>query len=1103
MDRIHEERPDSPETRCASSDESYESDHSRDPPLTFKDGHCPPEMKIHEERQESIETSCVSMKSDQSREPPLVFKDGCSFPEMKTDQTRSEDPTDDSARMHKSDLDSIFMVLEENIVTFVKNELKKFKRVLTPDDPKCLEKKREDEDVIDTEEEEEHRRRSREAFLKITLNFLRRMKQDVLADCLQNKSPVACQLKLKSNMKERFQCLFEGITKAGNPTLLNEVYTELHITEGGTGEINNEHEVRQIETASRKSARPETTIKCDRIFKPGRDFQIRTVITKGVAGIGKTVLTHKFVLDWAEDKAHQNIQFTFPITFRELNLLKQKKYSLVQLIHHLFNETKEAGICRFEEFQVVFIFDGLDECRLPLDFHNTEILTDVTESTSVDVLLTNLIRGKLLPSALLWITTRPAAANQIPPECVDMVTEIRGFTDPHKEEYFRKRFRDEEQASRIISHIKTTQSLHTMCQIPVFCWITATVLEDVMKTREGGELPKTLTEMYIHFLVVQTKRSNVKYHGGAETDPHWNPHSRDMILSLGKLAFEQLQKGNLIFYESDLTECGIDIRAASVYSGVFTQIFKEERGLYQENVFCFVHLTIQEFLAALYLDLMFINSGISLLAEDKSTPQTSQLLSNTSKLFYQSAVDKALQSPNGHLDLFLRFLLGLSLEINQNLLRGLRTQTGSNSQTSQETAEYVKEKIRENPSPEKSINLFHCLNELKDHSLVEEIQHYLSSGRLPVEEPSPAQWSALVFILLSSEDDLDVFDLKKYSSSEKALLRLLPVVKASKESVLSGCSLTERSCEALATVLSSESSCLRELDLRNNDLQDSGVKLLSVGLKNPNCRLETLRLSGCLITDEGCVSLASALSSNPSHLRELDLSYNHPGDLGLKLLSAGLRDPHWGLDTLRVDHGGEQWLKPGLRKYACELTLDPNTANTNVFLSEENRKAETVRETLPYPNHPDRFDFLYAVMCANGLTGRCYWEVEREGWLSIGVTYRGISRKGDDNDCRLGRNDKSWALFVSVDLFSAWHNDRSKTICIPPYTLPQKVAVYLDWHAGTLSFFRVISDTLIHLHTFHCTFTEPVYPAFGFRFGSAVSLCQLSEDESASGNTKT
>ncbi|KAI3363925.1 hypothetical protein L3Q82_001517 [Scortum barcoo] len=283
---------------------------------------------------------------------------------------------------------------------------------------------------------------------------------------------------------------FEGIAKAGNPTLLNQIYTELYITEGGTAEVNDEHEVRQIETASRKADRAETTIRQeDIIFKasPGRDEPITRVMTKGVAGIGKTVLTQKFTLDWAEDKANQDIHFTFPFTFRELNVLKEKKFSLVELVHQFFTETKEAGICRFEEFQVVFIFDGLDECRLPLDFHNNEILTDVTESTSVDVLLTNLIRGKLLPSARLWITTRPAAANQIPPECVDMVTEVRGFTDPQKEEYFRKRFRDEEQASRIISHIKTSQSLHIMCHIPVFCWITATVLEDVLKTREREE----------------------------------------------------------------------------------------------------------------------------------------------------------------------------------------------------------------------------------------------------------------------------------------------------------------------------------------------------------------------------------------------------------------------------------------------------------------------------------------------------------------------------------------------------------------------------------------------------------------------------------------
>ncbi|XP_038566179.1 NLR family CARD domain-containing protein 3-like [Micropterus salmoides] len=768
-----------PEPSCV----SMKSDRSMDKAIVFKGGHHSADQRIHRQRPDSPGPSCVSVNSD--RHVPVHFKAGHNDAEQKVDEQSSEVPSGQSAQQHQTDLDSIFMLLQENIGRFVKNEVKKFQRVLSPDYPACL--GREEEEVLDGEEEEQ-RRSSREAFLKITLHFLRRMKQEELAERLQSRTVAAvCRRKLKCNLKKKFQCVFEGIAKAGNPTLLNQIYTELYITEGGTAEVNDEHEVRQIETASRKPDRPETTIRQEDIFKasPGRDEPIRTVMTKGVAGIGKTVLTQKFTLDWAEDKANQDIQFTFPFTFRELNVLKEKKYSLVELVHHFFAETKEAGICSFEEFQVVFIFDGLDECRLPLDFHNNEVLTDVTESTSVDVLLTNLIRGNLLPSARLWITTRPAAANQIPPECVDMVTEVRGFTDPQKEEYFRKRFRDEEQASRIISHIKTSRSLHIMCHIPVFCWITATVLEEVLKTREGGELPKTLTEMYIHFLVVQSKLKNVKYDGGAETDPHWSPESRKMIESLGKLAFEQLQKGNLIFYESDLTECGIDIRAASVYSGVFTQIFKEERGLYQDKVFCFVHLSVQEFLAALHVHLTFINSGVNLLAEKQSTSCRSKVFKNKPELthLYQSAVDKALQSPNGHLDLFLRFLLGLSLQTNQTLLRGLLTQTGSCSKTNQKTVEYIKKKISENLSPERSINLFHCLNELNDRSLVEQIQQSLSSGSLSTDKLSPAQWSALVFILLSSEKDLDVFDLKKYSASEEALLRLLPVVKASNKAL--------------------------------------------------------------------------------------------------------------------------------------------------------------------------------------------------------------------------------------------------------------------------------------------------------------------------------
>uniref|UniRef100_A0A8C8IWI6 Uncharacterized protein n=1 Tax=Oncorhynchus tshawytscha TaxID=74940 RepID=A0A8C8IWI6_ONCTS len=966
----------------------------------------------------------------------------------------------------------LFQMLEEKIMTFVKNELKMFKRILSPELPEGFESQKQDKEVVDPEDEQQESS-AREGALKITLHILRKMNQKELL-------AVICQRELKSNLKKKFQCVFEGIAKQGNPTLLNKIYTELYITEGGTGEVNNEHELRQIETTTRKQARPETAIKCNDIFKPltGQDKPIRTVLTKGVAGIGKTVSVQKFILDWAEGKANQDVQFVFSFPFRELNLMKEDKHTFIELLNHFSMETKQSGISIYNKYKVLFIFDGLDECRLPLDFQKNKICWDVTESTSVDVLLTNLIKGNLLPSALLWITTRPAAANKIPSGCVDQVTEVRGFNDPQKEEYFRKRFSDEDLASRIISHIKTSRSLHIMCHIPVFCWISATVLEHMLKHKRE-EMPKTLTEMYTHLVVFHTKQKNEKYLGKEETGPHWNKES---ILSLGKLAFQQLVKGNLIFYEEDLKEAGIDVNEASVYSGLCTQLFKEECGLYQDKVYCFVHLSIQEFLAAVYVFLSFINNNENLMAEPqtKSSIFASLFRDKPEVTFYKSAVDKALQSETGNLDLFLRFLLGLSLESNQKHLQGLLTKTRSSSQSHEETVKYIKEKIRENPSPERSINLFHCLNELNDHSLVEEIQSYLRSGSLSKPNLSPAQWSALVFVLLTSEKELDVFDLKKYSRSEEGLLRLLPVVKASRAVLLSGCGVTEEGCASLVSALESNPSHLRELDLSNNDLKDSGVKLLSAGLGNPHCKLETLRLSGCLVTEEGCASLVSALRSNPSHLRELDLSYNHPGDSGVRLLSAGLEDPHCRLEKLNVEHGGENRMKPGLRK--CEL-------NRLLSLSEENRKVTWRREKQQYPDHPERFEDCGQVLCREGLTGRCYWEVEWSGrGAVIGVTYKGINRRGGDKDCCLGYNDKSWSLFCSDNSYTAWHNNNPTTIDVPSSS-SHRVGVYLDWPAGTLSFYRASSDTLTHLITFTSTFTEPLYPGFWVYFeGSSVSL---------------
>ncbi|KAL7886959.1 hypothetical protein AOLI_G00046800 [Acnodon oligacanthus] len=988
------------------------------------------------------EPSSVSMKSNQSMGVPFKFSSGQEEPSsvsMKSNQSMGVPFKFSSGREEPS---SVSMKSNQSMGV-------PFKFSSGQEEPSSVSMKSNQSMGVPFKFSSSPDKRSTEAALQTLTHTLTTGTGDLQQDSYQPMGDVLQTVleKHKTSQKSKYESLFEGLKTQKNKTLLNRIYTQLFIIEGESEGVNEEHEVLQMMKTSRKQLQ-DTPINCSDIFKPlqgpnekteEKDIRtkvvkhkekqkerekerrskvqnLRAVMTKGIAGIGKTVSVQKFILDWAEGKANQDVELMIVLPFRELNLIKDDQYSLQGLLCDFHPELKDLDSEIYDQIKAVFIFDGLDESRIPLDFEQYEKISDITMTSSVGVLMTNLIKGELLPSGLIWVTSRPAAANQIPPKYINRVTEIQGFNDPQKEEYFRKRISDEDQAKKIISHIKAVRSLHIMCHIPVFCWISATVLQQIMEHNDT-EIPKTLTEMYSHFLLTQTNMKNEKYDEKDERDPkNLLESNRTVLLKLAELAFKQLIKGNVMFYEEDLRESSIDVTEASVYSGIFTEIFREECVLQQRKVYCFVHLSFQEFLAAVFVHHCYESKNMEIVMCFR--PQHRVWPENiTLDDLLEGAVDKVLEIENGHLDLFLRFLLGISVESNQRLLQGLLRHKQSSSENFDKTAEYVKQQIeRGHLRINRSINLFLCLSEMNDQSLCRNIKEHLNSAKYSEEKLTPAQCSALACILLISKELLDEQDLKKYNTSEEGYKRLFPAVNVYKKARLAGCYLTKNSCETLCSTLQSvnsalrdldlsnndlqdsgvellsaalkssrckletlrlagcyltKNSCetlcsalqsvnsaLRDLDLSNNDLQDSGVELLSAALKSSRCKLETLRLSGCMVTDQGCISLASALKSNPSHLTELDLTYNYPGESGGKLLSDLLEDPNCTLDKLRMECGGEIRLKPGLRKCRAMISLlGPGRRQAAVLKHQRQRHSEEAQRLFAPLTKIETWDF--------------------------------------------------------------------------------------------------------------------------------------------------
>ncbi|XP_062322136.1 LOW QUALITY PROTEIN: NACHT, LRR and PYD domains-containing protein 3-like [Osmerus eperlanus] len=875
---------------------------------------------------------------------------------------------------------TMLMLLLNHLEELEAESFKRFKKLLNHEIPDGFEPVRGDQSELDMTDTTDILicKYGSDGSLVVMQHIMKKLRRNDLVQSLEKSKNVskseAPWEKSQREHKERLERKYVAVHKG----------TRDEVLEGRSEGVTTEHEVVLVERANMTAGSRGVVVNSADIFNCRYGGKIKTVLTTGLAGVGKKITVQKFVLDWLEGKIHKDIQFTFILPFRELNLMKDDA-SMLELLLIFHPEVK--GI-EFEDQRVLFIFDGLDESKLPLDFASNGVLSKLDKVSSVDQLLTNLIKGHLFHNARIWITSRPAAADKIPHDLVGRFTEITGFDNSQKDEYFRKAVHeDQELATRIITHIKSCRSLHIMCHLPIFCWISLRVLREMMKkgnSEARTEIPRTITEMYIHFLLVQTSVKNEKYNMGGGRRGNRKELSDDdqtLVLKLGELAYKHLESGKILFGEDDMRDCGVDVEMASVCSGMCTEIIKVDSGLYDEKMYCFVHLSIQELFAALYVFCVFVKTNRNLLMTEESLRKAFQLsqfgdlpmtfgkkeeIEDEDHVYFPSvsylehvvltikfkkiggtlcrpmscnaftplsgllktALDLSLASERGYLDLFVRFLLGISQKGCQAHLRSLLTPVegnpGSLDDTEKnitETIAYIKRKNREDPrpgstikenlNPERLINMIHCLNELNDDTLQREV---LAKGRW--NELTPPQCSALAYTLTVSNQPCDVFDLKAHNSSPEGHSRLMPLINR-----LERCRLSREACESLAAVFGSSNTKLERLSVSGNDLQDSGAEVLLFGLASSHCSLQSLSMEGCGLTGAVCATATSVLKSANSRLKELDLSSNRLGDCGVQRLCVQLGGASCSVRTLRLS--GCDVTKNGCGFLVCALRLNP------------------------------------------------------------------------------------------------------------------------------------------------------------------------------------
>ncbi|MEQ2279657.1 hypothetical protein AMECASPLE_011638 [Ameca splendens] len=358
--------------------------------------------------------------------------------------------------------------------------------------------------------------------------------------------------------------------------------------------------------------------------------------------------------------------------------------------------------------------DCFDCYQETLDWQNTPVINDNQTKAPIDALVVNIIRGTLLRGAYVWILGRRAAVSQIPSEFIDVVTELQGFTDEMKDEYLTKRFPDANLAANIVRHYKRVPMIQILARHPFFCWMVAILFSGSFQYQGYGTNRPRLTPFLIHYMIVQTNRRLRFYYKKKDNELRWTDTEKQLLTRLGKMAFKMLEMNTSVFIEEDLKEVDLQLTEVVIFSGLCTEL--NPAAFSGRRTFCFSHFTIQEFMAALYVFLMFYIESRNVL--DTGFLQMPKFLSsrNNSKSaagLVQCAVERTLSSQLGRYDMFLRYLCGLlSPHCHYSLLRGFLYSHNTPKVEGLAEVEQVLDQSAQTAPEDRRMNLYECLREM-------------------------------------------------------------------------------------------------------------------------------------------------------------------------------------------------------------------------------------------------------------------------------------------------------------------------------------------------------------------------------------------------------